>query len=129
MTDDEKILAFPAPEPEIIFSLDIYKDNQHGWFTNIASSTEEDTDEDLRELADALDDLSLKIRRRAEEIKSSPKGECVASVHVFKDSTVRVMYDREAFETEEQKAWLTERIDEAKEAVVTSSVESTKHSE
>lgn len=100
------------------FSLEIFrKDGQ--WGADIIAFNQDERMEvadRIRLFAEALDAISFSMKIQAEDFTESERGPILAAAYVYKDSTVRVRVDDRKFTGQEQKDWLCERFDDAKEA-------------
>lgn len=72
--------------------------------------------ERLRDLSEGLEGAAFSMRQTAENMDPSMFGPVVASVVIYENSTVKVRVDPSKNDTDERKAWLDERLDDAKKA-------------
>lgn len=70
----------------------------------------------LRGQAEMLEQIALLMREKAEEIEPSEDGPVVAALTVWQSSRVRSRLSRH-IETDEQRAWLARRFDDAKAVI------------
>ena len=109
----------PEEQERWILDLGIYETESQ----TVAKIIDVNTDDDwkdmgdrFREIADRLDDLSFIFRQFAERESATERGEELGRAIVFEDGTVRVRFNDDRIVTDEQKAWLCEHFDLAKEA-------------
>lgn len=110
----------PSNDDKWRFSLDIYEDkNGGGWRSTVTDFNPDDgleVGERLRDIASSLEAVAFLARQQAEDIDPSEDGAALATVIIFNSSKVRVRVNDEEIVSDEQKAWIIERFNDAKVA-------------
>jgi len=100
------------------FTMDFYVDETGKWSAEIVGFQPDDLApaERLRLFCEGLDQIEMKLRQKAENLVPGEHGPVVASVKIYHDSMVKVRFDKDIINTEEQLIWLDHRLDDVKEA-------------
>ena len=98
--------------------MDFYVSDTGNWTAEIVGFKPDDfgIGDRLRNYGKALNQITSKLFRKAENIDPGEHGQIVMSSIIYQDSTVEVRLDEEIINSSEEFAWLDECIDHMKEA-------------
>lgn len=104
----------PKPDAAWKFTMDFYVSDEGQWTAEVVGFHPDPMSpgDRLRMFADALHQIEHKARNKAENLEPSTQGQIVASATVYQDATIRLWTD-----TDIDKDWISERLEEAKGAL------------